>query len=209
MLDKSIPYKNILMRIDHKDLLKITEPVLPEGYHFRFFGEGDEIHWARIETSVLEFDSESAAMAYFVRDYLPYLDELKRRCIFIINPDGLPVATTTAWFADRKAGYQASIHWVSVCPDQQGRGLGRAVVQKALAIFPILDPREDAWLHTQTWSHVAVRLYHSLGFDMVKTSQFMTTGKTPLQQNDFAEAMEVLKNVYDARFWQELADTAK
>jgi ribosomal protein S18 acetylase RimI-like enzyme len=213
MLDKSIAYKNIIMKIDSNDVLKITEPVLPEGFSFRLFVEGDEANWARIETSVLEFETEDDARSLFTREYLPFPDELKRRCVFVVNKDGLPVATTTAWFGDHKAGCQASVHWVSVCPGYQGLGLGKAIVKKALTIFQVTEPGEDIWLHTQTWSHVAVRLYRSLGFYMMKTEKFTVVSPcdrgTAIQLNDYEEAMDVLKTVYDDDFWNELARTAR
>ncbi|MBP2643504.1 MAG: Acetyltransferase family [Firmicutes bacterium] len=58
MLDKSIPYQNIIMKIPAKDIFSICVPELPDGFPFRLFEDSDEVHWARIETSVLEFESE-------------------------------------------------------------------------------------------------------------------------------------------------------
>lgn len=70
MLDKSVPYKNIIMKLESKSISSISEPVLPDGYIFRLYEHGDEIHWARIETSVLEFTSESDAVDYFMKTYI-------------------------------------------------------------------------------------------------------------------------------------------
>ena len=106
MLDKSIPYKNIIMRMPYDKVQSQPEPVLPDGFSFRFFQEGDEKHWARIETSVLEFADEASAERYFTRDYLPCLDDLKHRCVFVLNRDKLPVATATAWYASSSLGYR-------------------------------------------------------------------------------------------------------
>ena len=97
MLDKSIPYKEITMRLPAEKLILLDEPILPEGYAFRLYQPGDERHWARIETSVLEFSSEEEAMTYFQKEFLPFVEELKRRCVFVTDPHGLPVATATAW----------------------------------------------------------------------------------------------------------------
>ena len=75
----------------------LSDPLLPSGYKTRLFTEGDETHWARIETSVLEFDSANQVYDYFVK--LTFLiDDLKSRCIFVLNPIGLPIATATAWY---------------------------------------------------------------------------------------------------------------
>ena len=42
MLDKSIPYQNIIMCADRDHLICMEEPVLPEGFSFRLFCPGDE-----------------------------------------------------------------------------------------------------------------------------------------------------------------------
>lgn len=213
MLDKSIPYKNIIMRLPHARLRSLDTPVLPDGFSFRFFQAGDEIHWARIEASVLEFPDEKAAVSYFTRDYLPSIDDLRNRCIFVVNPDQRPVATAMAWYATSQLGYQATLHWVSVTPACQGLGLGKAVVQKALSVFTVTDPDEDIWLHTQTWSHIAVRLYHQLGFNILKSDQTAvetnSSDGVKVSPNDYTEAIKVLKAVLEPDLLADLIRTAE
>ncbi|HBL83549.1 MAG: hypothetical protein A2Y17_00385 [Clostridiales bacterium GWF2_38_85] len=94
MLDKSIPYMNIIMKLQSKLISSLSGPVLPNGYTFRLYNDGDEIHWARIETSVLEFESENDACDYFTKKFIPHIDELKSRCVFVINQEGLPIANS-------------------------------------------------------------------------------------------------------------------
>ena len=212
MLDKSLEYKGIIMRIESDKIETVSEAKLPDGFSFKLFTPDDVPHWGSIEASVLEFASEAEACEYFERSYLPHLHELQKRCIFIINADDLPVATATAWFADGKLGYQASLHWVATRPEYQGKGLGKAVVQKALEVFRELEPGKSVWLHTQTWSHVAVRLYHSLGFNMVRSERLAVTttrdGTPKIYENDFNEAIQVLRAVLDAEYVDELVRTA-
>ncbi len=199
MLDKSIPYHNIIMQLAAEDVRRIRPSALPDGFSARLFQDGDESHWARIESSVLEFDDEEKALAYFVGAWLPRLDELKKRCVFILNPDGLPVATTTAWYIVHGDVRQAHIHWVAVTPGLQGKGLGRAVLTRALSLMPDLEPGRDVLLHTQTWSHTAVRLYHSVGFRMVRDRSIVMLDRTPEgvvpSLNDYEKAIEVLRTV--------------
>jgi len=213
MLDKSIPYKNIIMRLPCARLQSLDTPVLPDGFSFRFFQAGDEIHWARIEASVLEFPDEQAAVSYFTRDYLPSIDDLRNRCVFVVNQDQWPVATAMAWYATSRLGYQATLHWVSVTPACQGLGLGKAVVQKALSIFAATEPDEDIWLHTQTWSHIAVRLYHQLGFNLLKRDQTAvetnSSDGVKVSPNDYDEAIEVLKTVLEPELLADLIRTAE
>ena len=212
MLDKSIPHKHVIMRLDRNT--QIHEPPLPDGFRFRFFGEGDEYHWARIETSVLEFESEQKAYEYFCRDYLWRKSELEKRCVFIVNPAGLPVATATAWYANSELGYQASLHWVGVCPAYQKRGLGTAIVKKILSLFFAREPEERVWLHTQTWSHAAIRMYRSLGFQMLKTERTAVEvggekAGPVVSKNDYAEALEVLRGVLDDSSYTDLVASAE
>jgi len=212
MLDKSIPFKHVIMRLDKN--IHRYEPALPQGFRFRYFAIGDEHHWARIEASVLEFENEQKAYEYFCRDYLYRLAELEKRCVFIISPEGVPVATATAWYANSEVGYQASLHWLGVDPDYQQLGLGKAITKKALSLFAAWEPDESIWLHTQTWSHVAIRMYHSLGFRMLKTGRTAVEiggekAGPVVSKNDFAEALEVLKGVFDDAFYKELVASAK
>ena len=211
MLDKNIAYKNIIMRLDGRP--KSVEAALPTGYSFKLFEPGDEKHWAEIEASVLEFDSPQSAEDYFTRSYLPRAHELAKRCVFVLTPAGKPVATATAWYEESELGRQATLHWVSATPTHQGRGIGRAVTVKALALMRILEPGLPIWLHTQTWSHIAVRLYHSLGFNMVRRERLANgnskSGELEFYRNDFEEALEVLQSsVMDAAYIKELRDTA-
>jgi ribosomal protein S18 acetylase RimI-like enzyme len=209
MLDKSIPYKNIIMRMPAVRVASVLPPDLPEGYGFRMFRDGDEDHWARIETSVLEFDSEAEARAYFIRDYLPARRELSRRCVFVVDPGGIPVGTATSWFVGEGEGRQATLHWVGVCPSHQGIGLGKAIVAKSLEIFAHADPGGDVTLHTQTWSHVAIRIYRKAGFAMLRSERMAVPTGGPegirLMPNDYPESMTVLKEILEPATWEDLA----
>lgn len=162
MLDKSIPYMDVLMR------RKIGTPIfthsLPEGFKFSYFQSGDEKSWAKIETSVLEFNNETDSLLYFQREYLPLITELERRCIFIENDKGEKVATATAWFAYSGIRRDPWLHWVAVHPGYQGLGLGKALISKAIQLMKEIEGDRDFYLHTQTWSHVAIRLYLKAGF---------------------------------------------
>ena len=213
MLDKSIEYKNIIMRIESDKILNIANPALPCNFSFRHFRDCVDIkHWSRIETSVLEFSAENDAENYFTSSYWPYLDDLTKRCLFIINQDGLPIATATAWFANSELGYQASLHWVAVCPEYQGMGLGKAIVQKALILFKELEPNNSVWLHTQTWSHTAVKLYHTIGFNIFKNDKLANansrSGIAKIHDNDFEAAMEILKKVVKQDDFIKIIDSA-
>ncbi len=213
MLDKSLPYKNIIMEISAEKILSIKEPTLPKGYSFCFFSDGMEKDWAKIETSVLEFECEEEAESYFCRDYLPFSEQLYKRCVFIKNPDNVAIATATAWFSNSEEyPYQPSLHWVGVHPDYQGLGLGKAISQFTTKLFGKTDGGKNAILHTQTWSHKAVVMYLNIGYTMCREKRFAlcTNGGKDMQlmNNDYAEAVAILKNIFPQSIYDKLIKTS-
>lgn len=182
MLDKTVPYVEFYMKRP-AGLALPSASARSDGFFVRTYHPGDEVHWARIETSVGEFDTEEAALAYFAREFAPQPELLLNRMCFVCTPEGLPVATCTAW---EKHGGNL-IHWVATQPDHQRKGLARLAVISALYLFPA----GDVLLHTQTWSHAAVRLYHDLGFCIQR-------------DEDTQKALAVLKSVYEPALYDEI-----
>ncbi|MBE6952148.1 MAG: GNAT family N-acetyltransferase [Ruminococcaceae bacterium] len=200
MLDKSIPYKNIYMI--RGPVKNAADPVLPDGYSLRMFAPGDRDAWCAVETSVAEFPDIEKARAYFEKDYAPFADELPRRCVFACAPDGTQVATATAWWSKDGDERLAMVHWVSVHPEHQGKGLGRAVMARVLQLFETLEPGRPIMLHTQTWSHIAVRMYLSLGFrPLADVSPIAPRSELP-------DAIEVLRSVMSEEELRRFADCA-
>ncbi len=184
MLDKTIAYKNILMRAEA--LSPSFSFRLPEGFRIKPYEPGDEAQWAAIETSVGEFDTEAEAKEYFVKSFFPYPDEIRRRCFFALSPGGEYAGTCTAWFLTGESGETGLVHWLGVKPLYQGLGLGKALLGKTMQFFEAADAY-PAYLHTQTWSHKAIGLYIAAGFFLLKKDTFQEN------PNDYHEAMEVLK----------------
>lgn len=217
MLIKSVPFKHIYMKIDAKDVPKIEVPNLPDGYTYRFYQEGDREKWAKLELAVGEFETLEAALARYDSEFTAEgerfkkiaetfdvgIEAVKGRQVFIENPQGEVVATTTAWIGIKDGEYQPMLHWVSVSPECQGLGLGRAIVSKAMSLFSTLDPGKDVMLHTQTWSYPAVVLYHKLGFYLCQTEGFRP-------DNDFHNGLaEVLAEVIKEPTFSKLINEAK
>ncbi|MGE5630206.1 MAG: GNAT family N-acetyltransferase [Caulobacteraceae bacterium] len=154
MLDKTIPYFNIVMH--RKPGTPIPQYVIPEGYSFVPFTTDSETDWAKIETSVGEFDSISEALDYFQKNYLTYPGEVEQRTIFIQTSDGKKVGTVTSWWNYTGARCDPTLEWVAVKPEYQGIGLGKAVVFEGIRRMLEIEGDRDAFLHTQTWSYRAV-----------------------------------------------------
>ena len=188
MLDKSVVYYDIIMH--RKKGSDIPESKLPGGFSFSLFEAGDEKSWAKIETSVLEFSDESDALVYFQKEYLPYLPELSRRCLFVQNGESEKVATAMAWWNYTGIRRDPWLHWVAVNPEYQGLGLGKAIISEAIALMADIEGDRDFYLHTQTWSHKAIKIYEKAGF-------FITSEKNlnGYANENYEKATEILRNI--------------
>jgi len=162
MLDKSVPYIEIIM---HREAgVEIPTYPLPEGYSFKIYEPGDEKEWARIETSVGEFDNEMDALLYFQKEFLPFTKELPRRMIFIVSPDGELIGTASAWWDYAFERRCPLVHWVAVKPGHQGKGLGKAITAEVVRLMTVVDGEGVFYLKTQTYSHKAIGIYEWAGF---------------------------------------------
>lgn len=166
MLDKSIPYAEIWMKRAHKSTP--IQPVQSDNYSLRSYQAGDERHWARIETSVGEFDNEAEALAYFEKEFMPEQAQLGQRMFFALDQSGTPVGTATAWKKAKQDGTPVPlVHWVAVMPRAQRQGIARGLVTQVVSVLEAAN--EPMYLHTQTWSHAAITLYQQLGFVIIAT----------------------------------------
>lgn len=187
MLDKSIPYAEIWMYRERE--LPVTEKALPEGFHFEFHQDGDELEWAAIETAVSEFDGETKALDYFNEKFAPYPQELKQRMLFVTDPSGEKVGTCSAWWKETNGNRYPLVHWVAVKPAYQGKGLAKAMMTRTLKLLQNLETTSPIYLHTQTWSHPAIRLYQKLGFEI--TDKNLDGSPNP----EYDKAMSILAEI--------------
>ncbi|GFO85187.1 MULTISPECIES: GNAT family N-acetyltransferase [Anaerostipes] len=169
MLEKSLPYSDIIMKADHVTASTWKPAYLPDGYSFKMYEEGDETAWADLETSVKEFSSREEALAYFQKVFLPHRRLLPFRMCFVVDEDNRICATASAWMKTENGCYWPILHWVSTAPDVQGKGIGHAVISYALSLFSRTDPGKAVFLHTQTWSYRAVSIYYQYGFRITKS----------------------------------------
>jgi len=136
---------------------------LPERYQFKLFEDQDEIHWAAVETAAGEFQTLTGALKHFDKEFSGHLEEMKKRCVFLLSPDGEVVGTTTAWLGEFQGISQGRLHWVAIKPSHQGRGLAKPMLSYALSIMAKYHYK--AYLTTQTTSWKAVRMYLDFGFE--------------------------------------------
>ena len=185
MVDGSIPYYNLILKCK-----KIcTTPVsLPEGYSFKMYTEGDEKHWAKLEYEIGDFSSVEEAEMYFKTNYCNQIDELKKRCVFVVDSYGNIVGSCIAWHDSKGNDMVASLHWLVVSPKHQGKHIGLALCQKVLDIFSEYN-ETPIYIHSQPWSYKAILLYIKLGFKIQKTDTFSH------YENQYEQAIKTLENL--------------
>lgn len=189
MLDKSVPFLNILMC--RPAGTPIPQYALPEGYSFSMFAPGDEKEWAEIEASVLEFPRGVDALVHFQRRFLYAPQEVARRCLFIQNPAGEKIATATIWWEYSGKRRDPWVSYVAVKPDYQGLGLSKALLSRLLELSAEIEGDRKVYLHTQTWSHRAVKLYEKFGFYITKEPNLFKYAN-----NQYEEATALLAEIY-------------
>lgn len=156
------PFPYIPLQMEHGGLTGAVRLPLPEGYALRLYVAGDCAHWARITAAAGEFACETAALDHFRREFGGYDDALARRCLFLLDVAGYPVGTAMGWFfADESE--TGRLHWVSIVPEHQGRGLSKPLVADAMAVMADLGHR-TARLTTQPKSWKGIKAYLDLGW---------------------------------------------
>lgn len=188
MIDRSIPYYNLILKCNKNSATPIS---LPEGYSFKMYEVGDEKHWAKLEYGIGDFSSVEEAEVYFKTNYCNQIDELKKRCVFVVDTYGDVVASCIAWHDSKDNDTVASLHWLVVSPEHQGKYIGLALCQKVMDIF---NERGETpvYIHTQPWSYKAILLYIKLGFKIQKTDTFSH------YENQYEQALNTLENILTA-----------
>lgn len=198
MLDKSVPYVDITMKREAG--VQIPRVELPRGYSFATFRGGDEREWARVEVSVGEFAGEADALGLFDRDFRPHLAEVGRRMVFVEAAGSEKVGTVTSWWGMSGGRRYPLLSWLGVSPAHQGKGVGKALVAECIRRLVDLDGNCDIYLHTQTWSYVAVGIYLASGFRFMRASWGGDFG------NDYGRAAPILREKMGPRFREIFAD---
>ncbi|KXK26155.1 MAG: Acetyltransferase (GNAT) family protein [candidate division WS6 bacterium OLB20] len=193
MVDKTVPYYDVFML--HHNLNDVEVMPLPDGYSFRYFdgSQTDIDHWCEIEASSGDVESVEKAHSEFDRYYGNSIGLLKERCLFLLSSDSLPVGTATAYmFLEGQPGLPepasdaeelpenvtGHLHWVAMREDYKGRGLSKPLITKTMQRMAELGHKK-AFLHSQTPSWVACKIYLDLGwepFRFVQSREDFTAG---------------------------------
>lgn len=180
MTEAQIPDLNLFMMCRDVNASAFSE--LPEGFFFDLCRRDELELW-----KAMHFDEpDEAAMeymtGYFERVYKTDETEFFRRCLFVRNAAGEPVATCFLW---RAWGRITTLHWLKVKKGYEGRGIGRALLTRVLGVG-----RKDSlpvFLHTQPSSFRAIKLYTDFGFSL------LTDGHVGARENNLGECLPILK----------------
>lgn len=169
-LDNTIKYYELLMKYDELSNFKKYE--LPEGFHYEFFKPGDEEEWVRIHIESGEFTSIEKGLKHFHDFYDYFIDDLDKRCVFIVDSNTLEkVGTATISLLEEKEyGYEAAVDWVAIKKSYQGRGLAKPLISKFMEIARDLG-HTSLILHTQTNTWLAAKLYLDYGFEILNSDE--------------------------------------
>ena len=174
--------KRIPLKMKRPNLLQLPEYELPGGYSIRFFENGEERLWAKVETAVDEFRTVPAALEHFEKEFGPYREEMTKRCLFLEKNDCEVIGTTTAWYGilEGEESVTGRIHWVSVIPEYQGKKLSKPLLGKAMQV--LANYHESAYLTSQTTSYQAVNMYLNFGFEPYVTNDTDIEAWTMLEE---------------------------
>lgn len=201
MLDRSIPYYNIIMKKNAPTTVSVL--ALPPQFELHTYRPGVQQQWAELEHEIGDFPSVQAASAYFSQTYLSRPDLLAQRGIFVSDKkSGGLVGACIAEFDDQNGVPVSSLHWLITKEAYQGSGIGSALIAAALNIYE----QENAfpvYLHTQPWSYQAIRLYHKFGFQLMKQESFAG------YENQYALAVPVLARYIAPECMKELIERSE
>ena len=119
----NIVAQNVSVAMVRPTLNGVPDFALPEPYRWRWYEPGDEVHWLAIHAVADRFNRLMEET--FWRDFGRETAVLAQRQLYLLDGDGQPVGTASAWWDDATTG---RVHWVAIHPDHQGKGLAKPLL---------------------------------------------------------------------------------
>lgn len=201
MLDRSIPYYNIIMKKNAPTTFAV--PALPPQFELHSYRPDVAQQWAELEYEIEDFPSVQEAKAYFDKVYLSRPELLAQRGVFVSDKQsGGLVGACIAWVDKQNGTPVSSLHWLITKEAYQGRGIGSTLIAAALNIYE-KENVFPVYLHTQPWSYQAIRLYHKFGFRLMKQESFAG------YENQYALAVPVFARYIEPECMRELIERSE
>lgn len=112
------------------------------------------------------------------------------------------IGTCMAWFEHKGKVEVSVLHWLAIDDAYSGKGYARMLITQVLKIFEQLDAGQKIYLHTQSASYRAIKLYNDFGFCMTRTDTYGTA------VNEFEEALPILKKHMTFDSYSKLVQTS-
>ena len=134
----------------------------PPGYAFHWYQPGDESCWAAIQAAADRYNEIVPEL--FAQQFCAVDARLEERQCYLLDPAGDTIGTATAWVDDLSGDLAAGrIHWVTIVPASQGRGLAKPLMTAVCQRLRALDHR-TAYLTTSMARPATIGLYLKFGF---------------------------------------------
>lgn len=168
--DNRIKYYELLMKYD--DTSNYVKYDLPSGFHFEYYKDGDINDWIDIHISSGEFVGYDEGNQIFYDFYNSFINKLNQRCIFIVEDlTQRKVGTATISLLNKKNyDYEASIDWLAIRKEYQGKHLSKALISKIVELANTLGHKRII-LHTQTTTWLAAKIYLDYGFEILNKNE--------------------------------------
>ena len=85
------------------------------------------------------------------------------KCLVVCNKNDKIIGTGFLW--NSYDGQINSVHWLKVIPEYENKGIGRALL--TILFHSIKENDLPIYLHTQTGSYRAIKLYSDFGFKIL------------------------------------------
>ena len=149
---------------------------LPSGFSTRLCKREELITWKTIfaQGEYMDFVNR-----YYDKVYAPYENDFFSRCLFVVDENDTPIATSGIWLSYRKIN---TLLGFFVLLEYQGQGIGRGLLSEVMknSDYPI-------YLHTHPIAAKAIKLYSDFGF------KFVTDSTVGYRSNNLQESLPYLK----------------
>ncbi len=203
LLEKSIPYKSIIMRCDSINRNAFSEA--EECFSIVKYRPEMKSVWIEIQKAAGQFEGYSDAdiADYFEKTFLYDSSEIDERCFFLKdNVEEAYIGTCCAWFSNKGKRIVPVLHWLAVVPTHRNRGCARMLITYVLKYFEQKYEKQAVYLHTQPESYQAIKLYNDFGFNITQEDSYGHA------VNEYEDAMEILKEVMNSEAYKRLKNTA-
>ena len=160
---------------------------LPSGFSVRLCQREELNIWKTIfaQGEYIDFVNQ-----YYDKVYAPHEDDFFSRCLFVVDENNTPIATSGTWLSYRKIN---TLLGFFVAPEYQGQGIGRGLLSAVMK-----NAECPVYLHTHPIAAKAIKLYSDFGF------KFVIDATVGYRNNNLQESWPYLKEVLSEKDYANL-----